>query len=305
MNSSKILNYETRPLKFTERKMLLACLQKICNYFGDNYQYVGFGGLSYPDFKLFHKELHISNMFSIEGGDITLERLKYNSPYSFIEIKKSISTTALNEIDLSKKTLVWMDYDDVLNPIMFEDINVLFSQLPIGSIYIFTCNRQLKDYSLETFKDIFEPVLPFILQEKNLSTDASYKTINSMLSNTINSILKDRNIVEDEQLIFNQLFNIVYQENRGAKMYTYGGLLTNSDMDVNSLGLEAFNFVSIDDKKFEIEIPNLTRKEFQLIDSYLFLKEDELINKNIVTKEDIELYKKSYKYVPYFYDIRI
>ena len=69
MNSPKFLNYETRPHKFTERKMLLSSLSKICNYYSDEYQYIGLGGISFTDFKLFHKELHINEMHSIEAGN--------------------------------------------------------------------------------------------------------------------------------------------------------------------------------------------------------------------------------------------
>ena len=54
MNSSKRLNYETRPAKFTERKMLLSSFLRICNLYGGNYQYIGLGGVSFTDFKLFH-----------------------------------------------------------------------------------------------------------------------------------------------------------------------------------------------------------------------------------------------------------
>ena len=70
MNSPKYLNYETRPAKFTERKMLLSSFLRICNLYGGNYQYIGLGGVSFTDFKLFHKELHIDEMYSLEGGNL-------------------------------------------------------------------------------------------------------------------------------------------------------------------------------------------------------------------------------------------
>ena len=49
--------------------MLLTVLQNICQFYNEDYQYIGFGGVSFTDFKLFHKELNIGEMFSIEGGD--------------------------------------------------------------------------------------------------------------------------------------------------------------------------------------------------------------------------------------------
>ena len=79
MNSPLIINYELRPAKFTERKMLLAVLTRICAFYDSPYQYIGFGGLDYTDFKLFHKELYIDKMISIEGGrKISKERTVFN-----------------------------------------------------------------------------------------------------------------------------------------------------------------------------------------------------------------------------------
>lgn len=109
MNSPKHLNYETRPAKFAERKMLLSTFLRICNHFKHDYQYIGLGGLSFTDFKLFHKELHIENMYSIEGGRFEEERVKFNLPYSFIEIFHEFTSDALTKIDLTKKSLVWLD----------------------------------------------------------------------------------------------------------------------------------------------------------------------------------------------------
>lgn len=59
MKSPTVLNYEIRPCKFAERRMLLASFARIIGVFKQQYQYVGFGGLSFTDFKLFHRELHI------------------------------------------------------------------------------------------------------------------------------------------------------------------------------------------------------------------------------------------------------
>ena len=67
MKSPTVLNYEIRPCKFAERRMLLASFARIIGVFKQQYQYVGFGGLSFTDFKLFHRELHINTMYSIEG----------------------------------------------------------------------------------------------------------------------------------------------------------------------------------------------------------------------------------------------
>lgn len=309
MNSPKILNYETRPIKFTERKMLLASLSRICNFFGGNYQYIGLGGLAFSDFKLFHKELHISELFSIEGGDFSQEKLEYNSPFSFIKIIKDHSTIALNSIDLTKKTFIWLDYDGTLENYMFEDITALFSKLPIGSIYLLTCNRELKvketrkEYTSTEFEEKFGSLIPFKLNNIDFSATNAYKTIRIMLKNQIDKILENRSKNEDG-IEFYQLYNLIYQEFRGASMYTYGGIIGASQFKLSLLNLSTFEFIKYDETPYHLEIPNLTRKEIELANSY-FNEEPELLQKNIITKKELDIYKKTYKYIPAFFDVRL
>jgi hypothetical protein len=321
MNSPLKLNYETRPIKFTERKMLLASLIKICAFYQDNYQYIGFGGLSFTDFKLFHKELHINNLISIEGGNFNMEKLKFNSPYSFIKIIKEHSTEALlNCIDVTKKSLIWLDYDGELDNYMFEDIQILFSKLPIGSIYLITCNRELKDhsikdiegvektksdiYSVDKFYDKFGDIAPFGLSKVDFSGSNNYKTIRTMILNHINNILVQRNKNEKIKVEFNQLYNLKYEEHRSSRMLTFGGIITEKDFNLKRLRVSGCDIINFDDEIYDLKIPNLTLKEIDFINKH-FDDEEKLIEEKIVTKFDIVKYKKTYKYLPSFFDVRL
>ena len=99
MKSPTVLNYEVRPCKFVERRMLLSVLSRIIPLFQQEYQYIGFGGLSFTDFKMFHRELHINQMFSIEYG-YPKEKLEFNKPYSCIQIHPGRSIDELSKIVL-------------------------------------------------------------------------------------------------------------------------------------------------------------------------------------------------------------
>lgn len=311
MNSPKNLNYETRPLKFTERKMLLGTLLRICHRYKGGYQYIGFGGLTFTDFKLFHKELHINEMYDIEGG-LSIEKVIFNSPYSFIQIIPEMSTSALSRIVLSKKTLVWMDYDGTLDNYMFEDLEILMGQLPVGSIYIFTCNRELKDndsreiYKVEQFREKFGPLAPYDLAQKDLAGGKDHLTIRRMLKSVIEKKITDRNS-NGENIEFKQIYNILYQENRGSKMFTYGGVVVERGETLTNLNLEGFHFISTDEVPYRIDIPNLTLKEMDLVNKHISGEEE--LNKlramRIVSDSEIEKYRASYKYIPAFYDVRL
>ena len=310
MNSPKNINYETRPFKFTERKMLLASLLRICNNFGQDYQYIGFGGLAFTDFKLFHKELHIKKLISIEDGSFSMQKLSFNSPYSFINIIQSSSTSALNDIDLTKKSLVWLDYDGTLGKYMFDDLVSLFSRLPSGSIYVITCNRDLKnkntrsEYTASEFMEDYGALAPFDAENSSFSGENNYKTIRKMFINQISDILRMRNEVESP-LKFIQLYNLIYQEYRGANMFTFGGVIMDEIINNESLCLSDFDFIRSSEEAYKIEVPNLTRKEVDLINSYIFEKEEELLGLKIINGTELEKFKKTYKYLPNFYDVRI
>lgn len=47
MKSPNLFNYEIRPCKFVERRMLLASLYQIVINMRQEYQYIGFGGLRF------------------------------------------------------------------------------------------------------------------------------------------------------------------------------------------------------------------------------------------------------------------
>lgn len=309
MNSPKHLNYETRPLKFTERKMLLASLSKICNHYRGEYQYVGFGGVSFTDFKLFHKELNIDNLISIEGGDFTAEKVRFNSPYSFVEIINDLSTNALKSVNFSGRSLVWLDYDGTLDNYMFQDIQLLFSKLQEGSIYLITCNRELKsnetgkEYTISEFEDKFGNLVPFRIKKIDFAGENNYKTIKKMVSNVILETLNSRNETQNENLEFKQLFNLIYNENRGARMYTFGGVITNKGYNCNNFDLNNFPFINEIDKAYSLKLPNLTLKEIELINDY-FDDEQGLLAKNVIELKDIRIYKETYRYLPKFFDVR-
>lgn len=290
--------------------MLLSTFASICHFYQNEYQYIGFGGLSFTDFKLFHKELHIEKMCSIEGGNLSKERLEFNCPYSFIEIHKDLSTNVLSRIELSNQSIVWLDYDGILDNYMFEDLSLLMRQLPIGSVYLITCNRELKseetgtEYTIEQFKDKFNTLVPFDITTKGFSSTENYKTIRKMFSTQIENIMNDR-IRNGEDIKFLQLYNIIYQENRGAKMYTYGGVITNRSTTINDFSINDFSFISSNENVYKIQIPNLTFKEEMHINQHIPDKIVNLKSTNIIDSNDIDKYTAIYKFLPNFFDVRI
>lgn len=311
MNSPTKLNYEVRPCKFAERTMLLAVLQTITNKFEGKYQYIGFGGLTFTDFKLFHRNLHIDIMHSIEGGSYSEDRLKYNSPYGFIQIHKGMSSTELTKINFDTKTIVWLDYDGAIEDYTFSDLSLLLRKMPVGSVYIVSCNRELKNKensdfsSVDEFVDVFKELSPSDLKISDLSASNDYKTIRKMFNKSVRNALKDRNMYGDS-VKFRQLFDIIYQENRGAKIYTYGGIILDHNYEEHLLEVDDFPFIYRgEDEAYKIEVPNITLKESLLLNSCIGDENYSDKIKNIVTESCYQKYLKVYKYLPRFFDVRL
>lgn len=328
--SAVTINYEIRPCKFVERRMLLASLSRILGAIrkDQEYQYIGFGGCSFTDFKLFHRELQINQMISIENGSYSEYKLELNKPFQCIKILRGESNTVLPTIDLSLPSLIWLDYDGVLQKYMFEDLETIFHTIPAGSIFILSCNRELKKgnyielegritnkeegkepMSPEEIKEVFGDLVPFDIEPDACTPEKSFCTIKRMLDKKIRSTIYDRNLSKDENTDFHLLYNIIYQEKRGAKMFTYGGVVCNENVNVDSISLDNFDFIAQKDSDvvYKIDVPILTHRETLALNQILFDtdKEKKFIEAKIITEKELTEYKKIYKYCPSFHDVRI
>lgn len=328
--SATEINYEIRPCKFVERRMLLASISRILGAIRKDkeYQYIGFGGCSFTDFKLFHRELQINRMFSIENGDYSDQKLEINKPFHCIKICKGNSNLVLPNIDLTIPSLIWLDYDGVLKNYMFEDLEIIFHTIPAGSIFIMSCNRELKKgnyvelqeqiiddndgqnpMSPDEIKEVFGDLVPFDIENDACTPAKSYYTIKSMLDKKIERTLNDRNGSKHENNRFQLLYNIIYQENRGAKMFTYGGIVCDENININSVSFDNFDFITKSpmDGVYKINVPILTHRETLMLNQILFNPEEEkkLIDDKVIKENELKQYKKIYKYCPSFHDVRI
>ncbi|WP_075318136.1 O-methyltransferase [Bacteroides togonis] len=309
MKSPTNLNYEVRPCKFVERRMLLSAFMRIIPRFNVNYQYIGFGGLAFTDFKLFHRELHINTMYSIEGG-YNEQKLEFNKPYSCIKILCGDSSNMLSSIDLSKSSIIWLDYDGCLTMDVFRDLEQVLMKIPHGSIYLMSCNRQLRKekipYSLADLSALFGNLVPLGLENDCCCNTKAPTTIKKMLEADCANVISDRNKTETSKLKFQTLFNLVYEEYRGARMYTFGGIVLHETFDEKTLNIWDLDFINTDEP-YEVDIPNLTYREASALNQILNLNEREsyFVDNSIIEKDEIERYKKYYKYLPNFYDVRI
>lgn len=310
MGSPNTINYEIRPCKFVERRILLASLYQIVVNTKLKYQYIGFGGLTFTDFKLFHKELNIDKMFSIDAC-FTPQKLEFNKPFSCITILHGMSNNMLTKINLKEPSIVWLDYDGVLTMDIFSDIYILFNNLPHGSVYIMSCNRLLQNenedgspetYTNEEFQEKFKNIVPFDIGEKCCADINAPTTIKRMVDSFCQKTISDRNKSKKTDLKYKPLYNIMYED--GAKMFTCGGIIINNDFDEKQLFINNFDYLN-SETPLKIEVPNITHKEALYLNQILNIENEEKKFYKVMKKKDIDKYKKFYKYMPNFYDVRL
>ena len=310
MNTPLILNYELRPCKFIERRMFIMSLSRVIARFGGDYQYVGFGGLSFTDFKLFHKELDINRMISIEAGeDIKNERLEFNKPFSCISIMRGMSTDQLTQVDFSKKTIVWLDYDESLQEYYFDDLSYVLGKIVEGSVVVISCNTKLhkkkeQPFTDDEFRKAFGLHIPADIEANCCHGKNSATTLMRMFRQSCESTINERNQALTDKMRFRPLYFFTY--NDGTPMMTYGGIVLPELFDDNELNFDGLNFIGED--KFEIDVPVLTLREAIKLNQVLndeVKEEADIISLNILDRVGIDKYKKLYKYMPNYFDVRL
>ncbi len=310
--SSEKINYSIRPSKCIERKMICESLQRLREFVSlDKYRYIGFGAIYFSDFLLFHKELGISNMISIESDISKAGRYEFNNPLNCIKIEFGSSSDVLTSLSWGENDndIIWLDYDECFQSYMLEDLEYILSNISSGSAFILTFNKSIgkEGERLKYLRESFGNRVPLHVSEKDLTQKNSHSVIRNMVNEVILKTLSERNagIEKDMKYSYEQLFYFTYKD--GAPMMTLGGvILQEKDRSkFNKCSFDNLSFVTFSekDKPYNIEMPCLTFKEISSINKKLPCKDLSEIDVPCISEKDIANYVKLYKYFPYFMEI--
>lgn len=110
--SDQKINYQVRPAKAIERRMLCDLIREIQLVRADNeMRYIGLGAKYFSDFVLFHNEFGITDMISIEAEVDRQIRYNFNKPLKCIQMRYGTTNEILPQLDnfQEKMNLVWLD----------------------------------------------------------------------------------------------------------------------------------------------------------------------------------------------------
>ncbi|MCX6600756.1 MAG: hypothetical protein NT025_04245 [bacterium] len=301
------VQYDLRPAKQVERKMLIDGLQNLTHAGFDiaGYQYTGLGSTYFVDFILFHKLLGMSNMLSVEHDWRIKKRVRFNRPFRSVRIKIGKIGDVIPELPLSRKHLLWLDYDFALNADVLDDVFLAASRLTRGSILLVTVDVEPpsdNEDAVEVMK-YYEDASGLYFPSDAIVADfakSRLKFINvKIIENALLAGVAPRNIE------FIPLFNFSYRD--GHAMITVGGMIGGDAerrlIRKSQITKEPYYCNNFRTRRCEIVVPRVTRKERYYLDAAMPCAKNWKPKEFELRKKDIEAYRKIYRFFPSYAEL--
>ncbi|TCK68456.1 O-methyltransferase [Acidipila rosea] len=313
--SFRKIDYSLRPAKHAERKMLSEIFRRLRPFQPvEDYTYVGLGSIWFTDFSLFHRALGVKDMRSIEREKNAKARVEANKPFSTITVAYDEASVVLPELDWSKRSFVWLDYDDPLAPDMLLDSQIVASHAASGTVLAVSVQcqqaREVGDAqketngptALERFRDQFgRESIPQGVCEDDLYGWPLGNLSRRMIEAKIQAALAVRNIDQDvfSAVSFIPICSIEYKD--GACMTTVVGIFVEGRElgTAQSCGFETLDFLTTDGKPIRIQVPVLTIREIRHIERQL-PQTDKPIDYGSIPPSDADHFAEFYRYLPNF-----
>lgn len=322
--SSMSVNYNVRPCKSVERKMMCEIISKLVTFDRVcNYRYIGMGAKYFVDFSLLHKEFGINKMYSMEisSDENNKERFEFNKPFNCIKMLFGNSCDILNSASLEWqdiKNIIWLDYDGGIKSNQLQDVEKCIEKMASGSIIFTSFNSDLGDAFKKGLPkeklDIYcsridNEALVKLLSPKDMSKEKIYQTTNKMYDMVIKNKILERNstvIEEKDKLNYRQLIYFKYNDSK-ATMLSLGWIIyKNEDVDkYENCNFSELEFYNDTDKPYDITVPNFTYKELTVLNRNMPNVTYPIEEAKFLKEDEVKAYQKIYKYYPTTFETSI
>ena len=325
ISSSTRVQYDLRPAKQVERRMIVDALQRLqaAGFPIADYQYTGFGAIYFVDFILFHKLLGMSNLLSLERQTSLKTRMEFNKPFKCVDVKMVSASSEIPNLSRDRRHIIWLDYDGVLHKDFLSDVQSAITILAPGSILLVTVdieppeNIDYKeiDPNFDGSKEVLGPKHWKLYFEYHASTYLRLGLTESdfggvELRSRTAEILKacfSRSIVPRTDMEFLPMFNFVYRDSHW--MLSMGGMIAGKTekRQLRNTTLRETNYYreNFDSAPFEIAVPRLTRKERLFLDQEMPCAEGWLPEDFDLDPDDLRKYRDIYRFLPAFAEILV
>jgi hypothetical protein len=303
------VQYELRPAKQVERRMLIDALQILAQsgFQINDYKYTGMGSIYFVDFILFHKLLGIQNMLSVEYSNIK-KRVVFNKPFDCIniEVPKPIGDI-IPSLSLDLKHFLWLDYDNVLSRSVLDDVYLAASRLSVGSILLVTVDVEPPGEASDgpsDWRNYFKSEAGRYLGASLKVSDFAESKLPNINIQIIERAIKS-GLTGRTDIGFFPLFNFLYAD--GNQMLTMGGMIVSNperrQIRASRLNDAIYFRDSFEKEPFRIRIPKLTRKERLYLDSAMPCDPKWKPKEFELKKEDLSDYRDIYRFFPAYAEL--
>ncbi len=300
--------YDLRPAKQIERKMIIDTLLRMSQggFKISDYQYTGFGSVYFVDFILLHKILGLRNLLNVEYSSKIKKRVAFNSPFSLIRHEFKPISDVIPTLNRDLSHLLWLDYDDIINRGIVEDVVAASAQLSRSSFLLVTVDVEppAGPEGPEEWQSFFEDEVGQYLDAGLQLNDYSRSNLPRLNASTLLNAVK-AGLVGRSGISFHPLFNFVYKD--GHRMLTIGGLIGGAP-DIRNLGacdFEGLTFIrnNLGEEPYEIRVPRLTKKERLYLDSFMPSADKWKPHAFEMSAEDVAAYREIYRFYPSFAEL--
>lgn len=322
--SSVSVNYNIRPCKSIERKMMCEMISRLVVFEKlNNYRYIGMGAKYFADFSLLHKEYGIEKMHSMEicTDENNKKRFEFNKPFNCIKLEFGNSSDILNSTRLKWsgiKNIIWLDYDGGMNSNQFQDVETCVGKVDTGSVLFISFNSDFGDSfkagspkeKLEMYcSRIDNEALVKLLSPKDVSKERIYRTTNKMFNMVVKNKVLERNTTilnESDKYHCQQIAYFKYNDSK-ATMLTIGWIVYKSE-DIekfNNCNFPDLEFYNGTDQPYDITVPNFTYKELTVLNRNMPDVKYPIMEAEFLLEKEVQAYRKIYKYYPTTFETSI
>lgn len=298
--------YDLRIAKQIERRMIIDALQRMAHAGFEirDYQYTGMGSIHFVDFVLFHRFLGLQRMLNVEfDGDI-IKRVTFNRPFRNIKLQFDHIGNIIPKLHRDLKHILWLDYDDVLNPDIVMDVATATAVLSRGSILLITVDtnppldgrpKDWRRYFVEHLKQYCNPGWT----TKSFTRSNLFRINVEVLEVAIKQGLAGR------EVSFLPIFNFLYADTH--EMLTIGGVI-GSEVEKRSLddcdfGGATYVRRDLRQEPYRIRKIMLTSKEKIYLNAQMPLRRGWHPKEFEISAEDVRAYGESYRFFPTYAEL--
>jgi hypothetical protein len=289
------IDYRARPAKTVVRRMIVECCRRLRGITKlSNYQYIGFGGLEFLDFDLFHRTLGMCRMISIEKSDRT-DRYDFNRPFAAIEMRYGQASDVLPLLDWTGLKIVWLDYEKSLTREALRDCENVSRYLKQGSVLIVTLNAAAPyGERLEALQKRLGTLVPIETVEEDLEGWGYAHVQYRILSEALTAIANDRN----DKPRLRQLMNFCYRD--GARIQTVAWIISSEALDgtIDACGFNELDFFRPGPDPMVIDLPILTSREIDHLNQQLPLAGRKKLKGDWLYPDERKRFAELYRWYP-------